>query len=142
MNHQPPVADAADRGSHVLDEIASQPECWQRAIASARDAAPVLPRAGARIAILGCGTSLHIATAAAAAREAAGLGETDAFPASEMPVRPYELVVALSRSGTTTEILRALETLPRSVPTLGITADGSTPISDADDDLVVLDYAD
>jgi fructoselysine-6-P-deglycase FrlB-like protein len=126
----------------VVAEIASQPECWTKAIATAKENAPVLPAAGARVAIIGCGTSLHIATAAAVAREASGQGETDAFAASEMPLRPYDLVVALSRSGTTTEILRALDRLPDSVPTLGITADPTTPITEAVDDLVVLDYAD
>jgi len=128
--------------AHVVAEIASQPECWETALTTAKDAAGVLPAPGARVAVIGCGTSLHIATAVAAAREAAGQGETDAFPASEMPVRPYDLVVALSRSGTTTEILQALDQLPSSVPTLGITADPSTPIADAVDQLVVLDYAD
>ncbi|HEY6933332.1 MAG TPA: SIS domain-containing protein [Marmoricola sp.] len=129
-------------GTHVLAEIASQPECWTKAIATAKESAAVLPSPGARVAIIGCGTSLHIATAAAAAREAAGQGETDAFAASEMPVRDYDLVIALSRSGTTTEILQALEQLPDSVPTLGITADAATPITGMVDDLVVLDYAD
>jgi len=129
-------------GTHVLEEIASQPDCWAQAVATARKAANVLPAPGKRVAIIGCGTSLHIATAAAAAREVAGQGETDAFAASEMPVRPYDLVVALSRSGTTTEILRALDRLPDSVPTVGITADPTTPIADVVDDLVVLDYAD
>jgi fructoselysine-6-P-deglycase FrlB-like protein len=94
------------------------------------------------VAIIGCGTSLHIASAVAVAREAAGQGETDAFPASEMPLRRYDVVVALSRSGTTTEILQALDRLPDSVPTLGITADASTPIAEAVDRLIVLDYAD
>jgi fructoselysine-6-P-deglycase FrlB-like protein len=126
----------------VLTEIASQPGCWERALTTARECAGLLPARGARVAVIGCGTSLHIATAVAAAREAAGHGETDAFPASEMPVRPYDLVVALSRSGTTTEILQALDQLPDSVPTLGITADPSAPIADAVDQLVVLDYAD
>jgi fructoselysine-6-P-deglycase FrlB-like protein len=126
----------------VLEEIASQPQCWEEAVATARDAAGVLPAPGARVAIIGCGTSLHIAVAAAAARESAGQGETDAFPASEMPARPYDLVVALSRSGTTTEILSALDRLPDPVPTLGITADASAPIAEAVDELVVLDYAD
>ena len=133
-----PGADSA----HVLAEIASQPECWAAALTTAKESAELLPTPGSRVAVIGCGTSLHIATAVAAAREAAGQGETDAFPASEMPVRPYDLVVALSRSGTTTEILQALDQLPDSVPTLGITADPSTPIADAVDQLVVLDYAD
>lgn len=127
--------------SHVLLEIASQPECWEKAVTTAREAASVLPAPGARVAIIGCGTSLHVAAAVASAREGAGQGETDAFPASEMPSRHYDLVIALSRSGTTTEILQALGRLPDVTPKIGITADASTPIADAVDDLVVLDYA-
>lgn len=144
-NQEDAVSDAGVKGAgtaHVLAEIASQPQCWETALKTAKESAEVLPTPGARVAVIGCGTSLHIATAVAAARESAGQGETDAFPASEMPVRPYDLVVALSRSGTTTEILEALDQLPDSVPTLGITADPSTPIADAVDELVVLDYAD
>ena len=142
MNDDLDIGAPAASTSHVLEEIASQPQCWERAVTTARDAADVLPATDVRVAIIGCGTSLHIAVAVAAAREAAGHGETDAFPASEMPVRPYDLVVALSRSGTTTEIMSALDRLPDSVPTLGITADASAPIADAVDELVVLDYAD
>lgn len=142
MKHEQQIDMDGTESSHVLLEIASQPQCWEEAVATARDAAGVLPASGARVAIIGCGTSLHIAVAVAAAREAAGQGETDAFPASEMPVRPYDLVIALSRSGTTTEILRVLDRLPDSVPTLGITADASAPLAEAVDELVVLDYAD
>ena len=73
--------------AHVQREIASQPECWARALESANEAAQILPAPGERVAIIGCGTSWHVASAIAAAREAAGHGETDAFPASEMPLR-------------------------------------------------------
>jgi fructoselysine-6-P-deglycase FrlB-like protein len=142
VKHEQQVGTDGTEGTHVLLEIASQPQCWAEAVATAAEASGVLPAAGARVAIVGCGTSLHIAVAVAAAREAAGQGETDAFPASEMPVRPYDLVIALSRSGTTTEILSILDRLPDSVPTLGITADASAPLAGAVDELVVLDYAD
>jgi fructoselysine-6-P-deglycase FrlB-like protein len=127
---------------HVLAEIASQPDCWARALESAAAAGKVLPDRGERVAITGCGTSWHVAVAIAAAREAAGHGETDAFPASELPLRPYDAVLAVSRSGTTTEVLDALRTLPRSVRRIGITAVGSAPIADVADQLLVLDYAD
>jgi fructoselysine-6-P-deglycase FrlB-like protein len=80
--------------------------------------------------------------AIAAAREAAGHGETDAFPASELPARGYDAVLAVSRSGTTTEVLDALREVPASARKVGITADASTPIGDAADQLLVLDYAD
>ena len=70
------------------------------------DHAGALPPPGERVAVIGCGTSLFVARAYAALREAAGHGETDAFPASEYRFgRRYDRVVAISRSGTTTEVL-------------------------------------
>jgi fructoselysine-6-P-deglycase FrlB-like protein len=83
-----------------------------------------------------------MASAIAAARESAGHGETDAFPASELPARDYDAVLAVSRSGTTVEVLDALRDVPASVRKIGITADASTPIRPATDQLLVLDYAD
>jgi fructoselysine-6-P-deglycase FrlB-like protein len=126
----------------VQREISSQPECWARALQSVDDAAKILPGHGERVAVIGCGTSWHIATAIAAAREAAGHGETDAFPASEFPARDYEAVLAVTRSGTTIEVLDALRHAPSSVRKIGITADASAPIREATDRLLVLDYAD
>jgi fructoselysine-6-P-deglycase FrlB-like protein len=126
----------------VLAEIASQPDCWSRAFASRAEAAAILPGRGERVAVIGCGTSLHIATAFAIAREAAGEGETDAFPASELLARDYDAVVAVTRSGTTTEVLDALATVPASVRRIGITAVGTAPVRDAVDQLLILAYAD
>jgi fructoselysine-6-P-deglycase FrlB-like protein len=84
-----------------------------------------------------------MAQAAAALRERAGHGETDAFAASEFPHgRAYDHVVALTRSGTTTEVLDLLGTLRGRTRTTAITADPDTPVSAAADDLVVLDFAD
>lgn len=123
-------------------EISSQPDCWARALQSLDGAAKVLPGRGERVAVIGCGTSWHVATAIAAAREAADHGETDAFPASELPARSYEVVLAVTRSGTTIEVLDALRNVPSSVRKIGITADASAPIREATDQLLVLDYAD
>jgi fructoselysine-6-P-deglycase FrlB-like protein len=126
----------------VQAEIASQPDCWERALQSAAEAAGILPGRGERVAVVGCGTSWHIAAAIAAVREGAGHGETDAFPASELPARNYDAVLAVTRSGTTIEVLDMLRGLPGSVRKIGITADAATPISEATDQLLVLDYAD
>ena len=123
-------------------EIASQPDCWARALQSVDEAAKILPGRGERVAVIGCGTSWHIASAIAAAREGAGHGETDAFPASELPPRNYDAVLAVTRSGTTVEVLDALRDIPPSVRKIGITADPATPIREAADQLLVLDYAD
>jgi fructoselysine-6-P-deglycase FrlB-like protein len=131
--------------SFVAAEIASQPELWRRA-ASMATSPPVvaaLPARGARVAVVGCGTSLYMARAWAARREELGHGETDAFPASEFPAgRRYEHVVAITRSGTTTEIVRLVSALHGNVPTTVITADASLPAGAAADHVVELDFAD
>ena len=130
-------------GSSIEPEIASQPECWLRAAGMAAEVAEILPARGERVAVTGCGTSWFIAQAYAAAREAAGHGQTDAFAASEFPAgRRYDRILALSRSGTTTEILDLLAQVGRAVPTVAITADAHTPVAAAAGAVVVLDFAD
>ncbi|GAA1006505.1 SIS domain-containing protein [Streptomyces thermogriseus] len=129
--------------SHVEDELTSQPECWARAAGEAAAHARALPARGERVAIVGCGTSYFMAQAAAALREGAGQGETDAFAASEFPHgRSYDRVLALTRSGTTTEVLDVLGELKGRIPTTAVTADPGTPVVDTADEVVVLDYAD
>ena len=124
--------------TYLRDEIASQPSVWERALEVSADA---LPAAGERVAVIGCGTSFYMAQAYAALREAAGHGETDAFAASEFPAdRRYDRVLALTRSGTTTEVLAALDRT--SVPSVAVTADPATPISSAADAVVALEFAD
>ncbi|MFI8826766.1 SIS domain-containing protein [Streptomyces sp. NPDC053431] len=125
--------------SHVDVEIADQPSCWRRAL-EVRPAG--LPETGERVAVVGCGTSLYMAQAYAALREGAGLGETDAFAASDFPAaRRYDRVVAISRSGTTTEVLDALERAGDTA-TVALTGDLDTPIKDAADTVVDLSFAD
>ncbi|GAA2252385.1 MULTISPECIES: SIS domain-containing protein [Kitasatospora] len=123
------------------EELASQPANWRRAAALAAEASPALPRRGERVAVTGCGTSWFIAQAYAALREAGGHGETDALAASEFRYgRDYDRVLAISRSGTTTEVLDVLDRVE--APTSAVTADPGTPISGASDRLLVLDFAD
>ena len=129
--------------SAIDREIASQPSVWRRAAALAPSLAPQLPPTGARLAVIGCGTSLYMAQAYAAAREATGAGETDAFPASELPAgRRYDALLAISRSGTTTEVLRALAPLPKALPTHAVVGVDGTPIATTARHTVVLDFAD
>ncbi|MFK0253871.1 SIS domain-containing protein [Streptomyces sp. NPDC090445] len=130
--------------SHVAYELGTQPECWERAAELAPARGAVLPRPGERTAIVGCGTSYYMAQAAAVLREEAGAGETDAFPASEFPLhRRYDRVVALTRSGTTTEVLDLLAGLrDAGVPTTAVVGDPATPVMGLADELVVLDFAD
>ncbi|WP_409495511.1 SIS domain-containing protein [Amycolatopsis sp. cmx-11-12] len=109
-------------GTFMAAEIASQPGCWRDAAGLASANSDLLPPPGARVAIVGCGTSWFIGQAYAVLRESAGLGETDAFAASEFPAdREYDHVVALTRSGTTTEVHALLAKLRGKTPTIAIT---------------------
>lgn len=129
--------------THVEDELNSQPECWARAAEDAGAYKAELPGEGERVAIVGCGTSFFMAQSAAVLRERAGQGETDAFAASEFPHgRRYDRVVALTRSGTTTEVLELLGRLRGRIRTTAITADPRTPVKEAADEVVPLDFAD
>jgi CRISPR-associated protein Cas5a/b/c len=147
MGEQMSVPDrAAGYPGDTEAEIASQPACWRRAAQLASEMAPALPRRGERVAVAGCGTSWFMAQSYAAAREASGQGETDAFPASEMPPgRTYDRVLALSRSGTTTEVLDLLARLAVTAPhapTTAIVADASSPVAAAAGAIIALDFAD
>jgi len=127
--------------SETEHEISSQPACWSRAIELA-DAAG-LPVPGERVVAAGCGTSLFMSQAYAALREARGLGETDAVAASEFPSgRAYDRAVLLSRSGTTTEVARLAHELHGHTPTVAISAVPATPVPDASDERLFLDFAD
>jgi fructoselysine-6-P-deglycase FrlB-like protein len=130
-------------GRQMEAELISQPDCWLRAARLAPEVAGLLPRRGERVAVVGCGTSWFIGQAYAAAREAAGHGETDAFAASEMPAhRRYDRVVVLSRSGTTTEILDLQSRISDLMPVVVISADGDSPVARSAAAVIALDFAD
>ena len=109
--------------SFVSSEIASQPDCWRRLPAFLPEVAEALPQRGERVAVIGCGTSWFMAMAYAALREERGHGITDAWTPGELPLtRAYDRYVALSRSGTTTEVLEVLARLAGRAPRVAITA--------------------
>jgi glucosamine--fructose-6-phosphate aminotransferase (isomerizing) len=126
-------------------EIASQPDVWARAAERTDELAAVLRAPGERILVVGCGTSAFMAASIAALRESAGLGETDWNYPGEVPAgRRYDRVVALTRSGTTTEVDRLLADAPAARRCV-ITAVPDSPIArhaGGPEDVVVLDVAD
>ena len=127
--------------SNFEQEFRTQPEMWRRA-AKLASTATLLGR-DTRVAFVGCGTSLYVAQAAATYRNERGLGESDAFPASEMPPgRRYDTVVMISRSGTTTEVLDATAALDPGIRTLAITAADDNPIAGLVTERIVLSFAD
>ncbi|MGO1972409.1 MAG: SIS domain-containing protein [Propionibacteriaceae bacterium] len=128
---------------HVDEEIASQPECWERAAALAGTVRAALPKDGERVAFVGCGTSWFMSQVIAHWRDASGLGESDAYTAAEFNHgRSYDRVVALSRSGTTTEVLDLLRTLAGRVPSVAVLGDLDTPLAEVADAVVDLSFAD
>ena len=127
--------------THVEAEIATQPSTWREAAALLPEVAGLLPRPGERVAVVGCGTSWFMAMAYAGLREAAGQGETDAFTASEFPAtRRYDRVMAITRSGTTTEVLRLLAAVD--APSVAITGVPDEQVKEVADDTVGLPFAD
>jgi fructoselysine-6-P-deglycase FrlB-like protein len=127
--------------SYLMDEIASQPAVWSTAID--RAATAVLPAPGERVAVIGCGSSFNVARCYARLREAAGHGQTDAYPASELTAtRQYDHMVFISRTGTTTEVLQALREAPADVITTSLTADRTASLARETRNMVLLDFAD
>ncbi len=110
-----------EKGQFTRKEIQSQPEAWSAALTvldeSRRAVLDLQPaRRYSQIIYTGCGSTYYLALAAAAlTQELTGL-PARAFPASELWLSPrcsyvdgQTLLVAISRSGETTETLRACE---------------------------------
>lgn len=106
-------------GSHTRAELLSQPTAWAQALAhlnSQMDMIRALWRDGRyeQIVVTGCGSPYYAALSIAAAMREIGLNAA-ATPASEVWLDPRTaylagrrtLLVVLSRSGETTELLRA-----------------------------------
>jgi glutamine---fructose-6-phosphate transaminase (isomerizing) len=124
-------------------EIASQPAVWERALSDVGAARRVLGSPGERVLFLGCGTSEFVSESLAILRERSGLGESDAAYASEWrPGRQYDRVIALSRSGTTSEVLDVLDRIPSGPTKVAITGVADAPIHELVDDALILEYAD
>jgi fructoselysine-6-P-deglycase FrlB-like protein len=92
--------------------------------------------------VIGCGTSAFVAMSYAVLREQAGFGETDWAYASEIPPsRRYDTVLAITRSGTTTEVIEAVQRLEATTK-VALSAVAGGPLSELVDEQVTLDFAD
>ena len=112
-----------NRGQFTREEIYSQPQAWTEALqvlASQADVLRTLWRDGdySQVIFTGCGSTYYLALAAAGLlQELSGL-PARGLPASELWLYPKSayprdgriLLVAISRSGETSETLRACET--------------------------------
>ncbi|HEY3548926.1 MAG TPA: SIS domain-containing protein, partial [Propionicimonas sp.] len=129
--------------SITTEEIDSQPATWAAAMSLIPEATRLLARPGERVLAIGCGTSVFVAESFASLRETAGLGETDAAYASEPRTpRPYDTVIGITRSGTTTEVIDALAALPAEVHKIVVTGVADSPCAALADEVLLLDFAD
>jgi fructoselysine-6-P-deglycase FrlB-like protein len=126
----------------ATEEIFSQPVIWRQAIGAYKEFSHLLPTKGERVAFVGCGTSWFMSMISAARREELGLGESDAFTASEFPYdRKYDRIVAITRSGTTTEVVEFLKSV-KNTNTVVITAVPDSPVTHFADETILIPFAD
>lgn len=134
--HTPPA-------SRTRIEVESQPDIWARVIEESAALTSIFPKEGQPVLFLGCGTSYYVGDSYARLRNAWGLGRTRAAIASEIPyVDDDELIIVLSRSGTTTDVVRVAEALRPTHRVVGIVGEPGTPVVDVCDDVAVLEFAD
>jgi len=109
-------------GQHTQREILSQPDAWEEALVRINAEADELRhflREGQYESVIftGCGSTYYLSVAAAALFQQLDVAEARALPASEIWLYPQAayapkqrtLLIAVSRSGETTETLRAVE---------------------------------
>ena len=111
-----------ENGFHTRSEILSQPAAWSAALTSLAEnhrEISILKPANRynQIIYTGCGSTHYLAMAAASLTQELTSLQARAFPASELWLSPRNcyvdgktLLIAISRSGETTETLRACET--------------------------------
>jgi glucosamine--fructose-6-phosphate aminotransferase (isomerizing) len=137
-----PIDISTEPGAHTLSEILSQPDCWKTCLpklaSSAEfDAAVKMARPGAEWVFVGCGTSYYLAMGAAAAFNQVGLparavpgSEVLLYPSLALPKSRVYLPVMISRSGRTSEVVRAARLLERilDVRAIAITCADGQPL--------------
>jgi glucosamine--fructose-6-phosphate aminotransferase (isomerizing) len=137
--------NTVERGQHTYQEITSQPEVWGQTLASARqqaDAVRALLAQGFDEALfIGCGSTYYLSLAAASLFQRLSGLPARGLPASELWFYPEAvlrqegrtLLVVISRSGTTTETLYAIDAFKaRCAPNiLAVTCYPDTPMAEA-----------
>jgi len=152
-----PVSGPPVRCSHTLNEILSQPEIWRSCLRSLRDDPAfelMKNKASTRKSwlFIGCGTSFYLAEAAASCWTLLTGQSARAIPASELLLFPQLAqleapdlqAVIISRSGRTSEAVRAAELLAQkhTIATLAITCAPESDLAKACDQTVALPDAD
>jgi len=147
----------AGRGQETLKEILSQPTTWTETArrleqnAELLEISQILSREEPCL-FVACGSSYYLSRTIAAQWTTLLQASSTAVPASELLFAPHELlertgarqVVLVSRSGQTTEVLRAAEWLKANarVRTLGVTCSETSALRELCTHTVQLPWAD
>jgi glucosamine--fructose-6-phosphate aminotransferase (isomerizing) len=137
-----PANTTTEPGTHTLTEILSQPQCWNKCLLKLANSAELRAAGerahpGAEWVFVGCGTSYYLALAAASAFNWLGLSaravpasEILLYPALVLPAGRDWLPVMISRSGRTSEVVRAARLLEkeRGLRTIAITCANGEPL--------------
>ena len=139
----------ADPGSVTAGEIASQPEMWPRAVKAGAAATWLHERLASGVTLYtGCGSAAHLARALAFAHRqnlhtvawAEAASEVWLAPGSGGP--PANTVVAISRSGATSETIHAcLRARRAGLTVVAVTANSASDLMEVADHAVTLDFA-
>jgi len=139
------VAGVAAKGAHTREEILSQPRIWAECLQALEDKNQMgevrkLLAPASEWLFVGCGSSYYIAQAAAASWTALAGSRGRAVPASELLLYPDLVLggapacqpVLISRSGHTSEVLRAAEwlELKKNIRTLAISCASHQPLDE------------
>ena len=150
------IRDGVGEQIDTLREIFSQPQRWNESLA-ALEVAPELRRIeamatqGTEWLFVGCGSSYYLSLAAAASfryfghpARAIPASEILLYPAITMPKGSNYLPVMISRSGLTSEVVRAAQFLEeeRDIRTVAITCTKGQPLENISTETIQLDSAD
>lgn len=141
-----------DRGEFTRTEILSQPEAWAKAVTSVKQARPALEallrNPYDQVLFTGCGSTYYLSLAAASLFQELTGKLARAVPGGELLLNGSTvltggktLLVAVSRSGSTTETVRAVEQFKRQKrgPVIVITNYGDQPLAGLADVALVIE---
>ena len=140
-----------EQGKHTYQEIITQTATWEEALASLRSGANTLRKMAAcdydQVVFTGCGSTYYLSCAGAALFQQLTGKPTRPMPGSELLFNPQvvlagdrTLLVAVSRSGSTTETVRAVERFRRENrgDVIVITNYGDQPLTALGDTAIVI----
>lgn len=132
-----------DRGKHTLHEIQSQPHVWQHALNAYSESEDhflqlIQAESPTQVIVTGCGSTHYLSMIGARLLRKSGIN-AQAYPASELWLYPETvylpdttyLMIAVSRSGTTTETLRAVRVFQQDNhgKVITVTCDRTSPLA-------------